>query len=957
MSDEELYLDELDEDDFLIHYGKKRRSGRYEYGSGEIPYQHEPWFKWETEVDKYLDQGMSRTEVAKAMGMSTNEFRQRTATMRAQRDAQLSAAVWEYKQQGRSNAEIARRMGINGGTVSRLLNIHENVKAQKFNTTANLLKQAVAEKKYIDVSEGTEVYLGIKKTKLDSVLRSMKEEGYFVDNIYVEQNGNRDKKTTTKVLAPPGTTKPELYQNLDKISFPGARLADDGLSVTSLGLRKPESLDSKRLEIKYAEQGGSDKDGVIELRRGVPDISLGNSLYAQVRIAVDGSHYLKGMAVYSDDLPPGVDVRFNTSKHEDTPMMSSDKDHSVLKPMKTKINQETGEKEVDWDNPFGATVKDSITNEKGMLIGGQREYIDKNGEKKLSVINKVNDEGDWDEWTRSLPSQMLAKQPEKLAKQQLDIAYKEKRMDLDEIKKLTNPEVKKKMLEDFADNCDVAASELRGAAMPRQAAKVILPLTTLKDNEIYAPTFKDGERVVLIRFPHAGRMEIPELIVNNKNAEGNAVITKQAPDAVGIPKKAAAKLSGADFDGDTVLVIPNNNNDIKTIDTEHGPSSRHYKQLANFDPKEAYPGYTGMKRMTAHQKGIEMGKITNLITDMQVHGASDDKIVRAIKHSMVIIDAEKHGLDWRTSEIQNGIQQLRDEYQNVTNPITGGKGAATLLSRANADVKVDQVYDRYKIDPDTGKKIYTETGKTYKKFKKDKNGNVVLDSEGNPVYKEHKKLTERTQMDLVDDAYKLSSGSRIETVYAEHANKLKAMANEARKEMIATKGYTRSSSAAETYKEEVDSLMRSLDRMVSNSPKERMAQRMAKAVVDQKIADNPELKLKENKEQLKRINSQAVTAARLRVGTVSRKDREIKITPRQWEAIQAHAVSPTVLRKIMTYADPDEIRKYATPKEKKGLSSTQISTAKAMLKGNYDMSDVAEKLGVSTSTLYKYIKE
>lgn len=381
MSEEEVYLDEFDEDDFLIHYGKKRRSGRYEYGSGEIPYQHEPWFKWETEVDKYLDQGMNRTEVARAMGMSTNEFRQRTATMRAQRDAQLSAAVWEYRQQGRSKAEIGRRMGLNGGTVDRLLKIHENVKAQKFNTTANLLKQAVDEKKYIDVSEGTEVYLGIKKTKLDSVLRSMKEEGYFVENIYVEQNGNKDKKTTTKVLAPPGTTKPELYKNLDKISFPGARLADDGLSITSLGLRKPESLDSKRLQIRYAEQGGGDKDGVIELRRGVNDISLGNSLYAQVRIAVDGSHYLKGMAVYSDDLPPGVDVRFNTSKHEGTPMLG-DKDNSVLKPMKTKINQETGEKEVDWDNPFGATVKESITNEKGMLIGGQREYIDKNGEKE-----------------------------------------------------------------------------------------------------------------------------------------------------------------------------------------------------------------------------------------------------------------------------------------------------------------------------------------------------------------------------------------------------------------------------------------------------------------------------------------------------------------------------------------------------------------------------------------------
>ena len=38
-------------------------------------------------------------------------------------------------------------------------------------------------------------------------------------------------------------------------------------------------------------------------------------------------------------------------------------------------------------------------------------------------------------------------------------------------------------------------------------------------NEIYAPNYRDGENVVLIRYPHGGIFEIPELIVNNKFAE------------------------------------------------------------------------------------------------------------------------------------------------------------------------------------------------------------------------------------------------------------------------------------------------------------------------------------------------------------------------------------------------------------------------------------------------------
>ena len=73
---------------------------------------------------------------------------------------------------------------------------------------------------------------------------------------------------------------------------------------------KIKSVDSKRVKIIYAEDGGTDKDGVMELRRGVEDLDLGGSQYAQVRIGVDGTHFIKGMAIYRDDMPDGVEHHF-----------------------------------------------------------------------------------------------------------------------------------------------------------------------------------------------------------------------------------------------------------------------------------------------------------------------------------------------------------------------------------------------------------------------------------------------------------------------------------------------------------------------------------------------------------------------------------------------------------------------------------------------------------------------
>lgn len=79
------------------------------------------------------------------------------------------------------------------------------------------------------------------------------------------------------------------------------------------------NLDSERIFVRYKEDGGSEKEGLIELRKGVPDVDLGCYRYAQVRIMVDNEYYAKGLAVYSDDIPDGKDVVLNSKKSRNAP--------------------------------------------------------------------------------------------------------------------------------------------------------------------------------------------------------------------------------------------------------------------------------------------------------------------------------------------------------------------------------------------------------------------------------------------------------------------------------------------------------------------------------------------------------------------------------------------------------------------------------------------------------------
>lgn len=904
-----MYIDKppLDE---LIHYGMPRRSGRYPWGSGKDPYQHSTDFLGR--IDELTKNGMSEKQIAESMGLTTTQLRIQKSMAKEERRSLDVARAKGLREKGYSLQAIADEMGYkNDSSVRSLLNDKSEARMNQAKSTADFLKKQVDEKGMIDVGAGVERELNVSREKLKQALYMLEMEGYKTYGGGVPQVNNPGKQTNIKVLCPPGTEHKEIYNYSNVHSIREYTSHDDGKTFDKFVY--PASMDSKRLQIRYAEDGGIDMDGVIELRRGCPDLDLGGSHYSQVRILVDGTHYLKGMAVYSDDLPPGVDVRFNTNKTKDKSMQD------VLKKIKD-----------DPDNPFGSLIK----------AGGQSYYTDpKTGEKKLSLINKRADEGDWGEWADKLSSQFLSKQNLSLVQRQLKITKDSKRDELDEILALTNPTVKKALLKSFSDDCDAAAVHLKAAALPRQKYQVILPVNSLKDNEIYAPNYKNGEKVALVRYPHGGLFEIPILTVNNKQKDAKKIMGDNPLDAVGINSKVAERLSGADFDGDTVMVIPTHNGKV-TIS-----SKPPLKELEGFDPRMAYPERPGMKYMKNTQN--EMGKISNLITDMTLLGANDQELARAVRHSMVVIDAEKHKLDYKQSYIDNGIASLKKKYQGHIDPETGTykEGAGTIVSRAKSQQSVLKRQGSPIIDPETGKQSWkTADDLTYQR-------KVVNKKTGEVTTQTITRMQKSTKMFETDDAYTLVSKAKnpTELAYADYANSMKAMANEARKAMVSTKDIPYNPTARARYQAQVESLDAKVNIALMNAPKERQAQTMANAIVQAKRKDNPDM----TKKELKKAGQQALDQCRRKVGA---KKQLIELTDKEWEAIQAGAISPNKLTTILNNADMDKVKQLATPRENKGLTSQNINRIKTLRNNGYTTSEIASKLGVSTSTVIKAIK-
>ena len=202
-----------------------------------------------------------------------------------------------------------------------------------------------------------------------------------------------------------------------------------------------------------------------------------------------------------------------------------------------------------------------------------------------------------------------------------------------------------------------------------------------------------------------------------------------------------------------------------------------FAELVDFDTKSyAYPPGVEHKRMSDHTKQLEMGKSTNLIADMTIGGAKPDEIVRAVRHSMVVIDAQKHDLNYKQSEKDNRIQELKDKYQ-------GGGGAATIISRAKSEQRIGVRKRNWKPDPETGEVTYRETPEYYPVYKKLKDGTVVEET--------RERTIKTTRMAYEKDARNLMSGPNhegqpIERVYAKYANDMKELGNRARKEALDT---------------------------------------------------------------------------------------------------------------------------------------------------------------------------
>lgn len=1053
-------------DNFLMHYGKAhdetppgRGSGRYAWGSGERAHQH----SWDvlSRIEKLEATGMTPKEIAKAMGWTMEQYNAKTGQMEsvgntARFKAEKEIAVHEvamdkteavlwYRSHNDpktgkpyTTSQIARELGFSNESSLRSFE-----KSSKFSTespvfqAAETIKENIAKTGYLDVGKGSNLYLDITDDRMKTVLALLEKEGYVVVNdVNMKQLNDSGNYTTRKILISPEMAGANQIENM-KIAYDALKnnkverfydetdIARESRKDETGQVYDPVRIDPSRIQVKYAEQGGTAKDGMIEIAATVdkngnivprnPDLCIGYrpdgelARYSQVRIAVDGGKalagkdnptggmYIKGMAVYNTDLPKGVDILVNSNKSESKGLAKA------LKPM-----------EEAKENPFGAATI-------------QQFYTDKNGNKKLSAIQIVGAttmdnhdahvEGRWAQWSKNLPAQFLSKQNLSLVKQQLKVDALKKQDEFETIMSIKQPVVKKQLLIDFADGCDKSAEELKGAPLPGQKTHVLLASKSLKDSEAYCANYDTGTTVALIRFPHAGPFEIPVLKINNKNKEVKDMIGKTPLDAIVVNKKVADKLSGADFDGDNVIVIPMSKRnadgsfdkkvnikaqetlkDLRGFDVEeYGVNNPRFAHMVGKDKK---PTYKYPK--TEKAKGTEMGKITNLITDMYAAGCDDSKeLARAVKYSMVVIDSKKHELNYKQAYKDLDIRELEKKYQTKENGRVGG--ANSIISKSTSTINVPKMEWRYgKIDPNTGEKIMTAPQKTTETKRKpvyaeapqgytytdnadkvhkskyfvDENGKKVVATytgkvvqnkdgtyrydpgKGKQVWVDDKTVTrtmEVSRMSATKDARTLLSKnpSKIELTYADYANHMKTIANEARKAAVSTDtSYKKDPAAEKEYAAEVKSLNAKLVKAEKNAIRERQAQTLATSRVNAEMDANPGLY--DDANDRKKLRDRALKQARYDCN--AQKDR-VTFTDSEWEAIEKKAVSATTLTKLLRNADSIEYTQKALPKST-GISTAKKSRIRTLAAQGYSQEEIAKMVdGVSTSSISSILAE
>lgn len=950
-------LSDVGREIILKHYGVKRKSGRYPWD----PSLHLPKnYKFIEDRDEMKKRGLSDNEIAKQMGLSTTVYRSKVTIAKEELKQYNMQRISKLQSEGMIIDDIAKTIGTTGQTVRNYLdeikNPNKSARAQRVQTeaVAQTLEDAVKRSKYIDVGKGVEIQMGISKEKLKSGLNVLVESGeYEVHNLRIAQVTDKNNSTPVKVLTKKGVERSEIYKNMDKVR-PVEEFAINGDARMFQQMERPKSIGWDRVHIRYAipegqkghgtNDDGAMMDGAMFLRPGVKDLNLGKASYAQVRIAVGDTHYLKGMALYGTEemfkgIPKGTDIIFNTNKTANkTPQ-------EVLKELKK--NPEGGAP-IDGPNPFGATVKRQNT-----LVDAKGNPVYKPGVKdrfgnkvpQIGSVNIVNEEGDWGSWSKALSAQFLSKQPTTVVHERLKATMKQVQDEYESIQKVTNPVIKKQLMESFVSDLESKQVHMKAAAPKGFQGHVILPVPDMKENEVYAPNYKNGEKVVLIRYPHGGRFEIPELTVNN-NSVARKMISKDSPDAIGIHPKVASKMSGADFDGDTAYVIPNNKGKFKSRDS--------LKELKNFDPNMYADNPGTFTPITKCYQQTLMGVVSNLITDMTLQGAPSNEIARAVKHSMVVIDAEKHKLNYKRSAEENGIDALMKRYMTHVDKVKYGD-----LERYNPKTRrVDKVIDPDKLKKDlTPGKEYTSASTIISRHKQ----SVITDgyqvevpdpkskSGGTKMVWRNKKETYLVNMVKDANVFLGPNATKTEHHYADYINELKAFKNKVDSEMSGIKMPARDPKAAKIYAEEVLSMKDKVNQVKINRIKERQAQRMAEVSSKAEIARRSEDEVLK-KDEISRIKQQALNKARSMVGA---ERTPVTITDDEWDAVQSNAVSGTLLKELVSFMDDSQLKSLATPRANKQMTDARKSKAKALLANGYTIAQVAEALGVSSSTIGK----
>lgn len=243
----------FDEDDYLEHYGTKRHSGRYEWGSGgNVPGHNRTLLQ---QIEELRRQGVPEKDIADGFGLKTHEMRDLKTIENNRIRQERIAFAQTLRDKGTSHVAIGQRMGISEGSVRNLLKDGETEKAAILTNIANVIKTEVDSDggSLIDVGSGVEQHLNISENKLRAAVTMLRDQGYTLHNIKGEQP-TTGKQTNIKVLAGPGVTKAEIYRRKGEIRQPIRYFQEGGR--TDFGILPPLSISPDRVSINYAENSG-----------------------------------------------------------------------------------------------------------------------------------------------------------------------------------------------------------------------------------------------------------------------------------------------------------------------------------------------------------------------------------------------------------------------------------------------------------------------------------------------------------------------------------------------------------------------------------------------------------------------------------------------------------------------------------------------------------------------------